>query len=203
MLLISFLLSQVNNLQNNVTEFDNVEVHRNGHDSEEEGDEGLVETDANSADNEGLEGRELEEDDDTHELVVTTEPDMDLSLLNDEDGIDDSDLDKSNDDAETLKLLNEDDDAFESFLDEGENSNDHVIQSSSTSSGGGGTNIRDKSESQHIDQSLNDSISHDSENAIIYSNDDEEEEEDHLLDNEGDKIESEEEEIDDEMEGDD
>ena len=65
------------------------------------------------------ESREIEEDEDTQDLEEEpADPDMDLSLLNEEEGIDDGELSKSNDDAETLKLLNEDDDAFESFLDE-------------------------------------------------------------------------------------
>ena len=74
------------------------------------------------------ESREIEEDEDTQDLEEeSADPDMDLSLLNEEEGIDDGELSKSNDDAETLKLLNEDDDAFESFLEE-EDSNGPTAQ---------------------------------------------------------------------------
>ena len=56
--------------------------------------------------------------------------DIDLSLLHEDDDAADSDLERSNDDAEAIKLLNEDDDAFESFLEGEGSSSDNLIGNS-------------------------------------------------------------------------
>ena len=190
-------LLQVNVVEDNHAEFDHEKSNKNEQDSDKTIDEPMVETDANGAYNDELEEEELEEEDDSHELEMTTEPDMDLSLLNDDDGIEDSDVDKSNDDdAETLKLLNEDDEAFESFLEEGENSNEDLIHRPSISTSGQGNNTNQEREFEQVDHSLG----LEAENSNVYRN---QEDEECLLENTDEKIESEEEEIDDEMEGDD
>ena len=56
--------------------------------------------------------------------------DIDLSLLHEDDDAADSDLERSNDDTEAIKLLNEDDDAFESFLEGEGSSSDNLIGNS-------------------------------------------------------------------------
>lgn len=175
-------------MENNVGDFDNFEIRRNGHNNQEEIG-GEPQEKASLEYEDGVETQEHEEEGDNQDHDEPTDPDMDLSLLHDEDGIDDSDVDKSNDDAEAIKLLNEDDDAFESFLHDDETSNDNLIPSSSKS------NTRGSNEEKEIQHASNDT-------GNKYPDNSREEEVDELvLDNEV-VYENEEELIDDEMEGD-
>ena len=161
----------------------------NGHNIQEEICEEPLKKQANLEYEDVVETQEVEEEGDNQALDEPTDPHMDLSLLHDEDGIDDSDVDKSNDDAEAIKLLNEDDDAFESFLHDDETSNDNLIPSSSKS------HMRDSIEEKETQHASN-------HKGNKYSDNSREEEVDELLlDNEV-EYENEEEEIDNEMEGD-
>ena len=103
-------------MENDKGEFDHFETEPNGHEDQEEIDEESVEKEDNLEYEDCLEAHAVEDEGNNQDIEETTETDMDLSLLHDEDGVDDSDVDKSNDDSEAIKLLNEDDDAFESFL---------------------------------------------------------------------------------------
>ena len=129
---------------------------------------------------------------DDQEVEEITDPEIDLSLLHDEDGVGDSD--KSNDDAEAIKLLNDDDEAFESFLEDEEASNDLLLSSSNKDN-----------EPIELDQELNrrssNSDPNKSENTNIFEPNEQQEDEGLLEESEV-FFENEEEEIDDEMEGD-
>ena len=137
----------------------------------------------------------MEEEASPKEFDETSQQDMDLSLLHDdEDGVEDSELDKSNeDDAEAIKLLNEDDDAFESFLEDGESSNDMLMPSSSRNEAKDAIAVHEIQGSHHSENG-------ESEGTEIYETKDQDEGQITLQNEVG--FESEEELIDDEMEGD-
>ena len=130
------------------------------------------------------------EEDENQEVEEVADPEIDLSLLHDEEAVEESE--RSNDDAEAIKLLNDDDEAFESFLEGDDASNDipHTDSSNNTE-----TNDPRNSELQ---QSLSDGRQDDLGNEDVFE---ENEAENMLVENEA-FFENEEEEIDDEMEGD-
>ena len=130
------------------------------------------------------------EEDENQEVEEIADPEIDLSLLHDEEAVEESE--RSNDDAEAIKLLNDDDEAFESFLEGDDASNDipHTDSSNNTE-----TNDPRNSELQ---QSLSDGRQDDLGNEDVFE---ENEADNVLVENEA-FFENEEEEIDDEMEGD-
>ena len=130
---------------------------------------------------------------DNEDVEEITDPEIDLSLLHDEDGVGDSD--KSNDDAEAIKLLNDDDEAFESFLEDEDASNDLLLSNSNK-------DIEPiELDDQELNQGSSNSRPNESENTNTYEPNEKQDKEGILEENEV-YFENEEEEIDDEMEGD-
>ena len=83
--------------------------------------------DANARYEGNIGGQGVKDEGDAEETIGE---DIDLSLLHEDDDAADSDLERSNDDTEAIKLLNEDDDAFESFLEGEGSSSDNLIGNS-------------------------------------------------------------------------
>ena len=137
------------------------------------------------------------------EAEEITDPDIDTSLLQEEGRIGDDDKllsdrinDRiSNEDAETIKLLNEDDEAFESFL-EDEDSSDEMLTANLNKD-----NETNDNEEQELKQGPSTSRQDTSDIKSPFEPIEQNEEDGLLLENEV-YFENEEEEIDDEMEGD-
>ena len=134
------------------------------------------------------------EEDENQEVEEVADPEIDLSLLHDEEAVEESE--RSNDDAEAIKLLNDDDEAFESFLEGDDTSNDIPHTDS-----GNDTETNDPRNSE-LQQSLPDGRQDDLGNEDLFEANEENETDNMLVENEA-FFENEEEEIDDEMEGDD
>ena len=101
-------------------------MHMNGNDATQIKDGET--NDANARYEANIDVQGVKDEGDAEETIGE---DIDLSLLHEDDDAADSDLERSNDDTEAIKLLNEDDDAFESFLEGEGSSSDNLIGNSS------------------------------------------------------------------------
>ena len=133
------------------------------------------------------------EEDENQEVEEVADPEIDLSLLHDEEAVGESE--RSNDDSEAIKLLNDDDEVFESFLEGDDVSNDIPHTDSSNNPE---TNDPRNSELQ---QSSPDGRQDDLANEDLFEANEQNEADNMLVENEA-FFENEEEEIDDEMEDD-
>ena len=133
------------------------------------------------------------EDNENQEVENITDPDIDLSLLQEEEQIEESD--RSNDEAEAIKLLNDDDEAFESFLEGDETSNDMIHENPIKE------DVPNDSENSDLQESSTGQTNDTLNNETLYDTTEGNEMDDLFVENET-YFENEEEEIDDEMEGD-